>query len=129
MGAVTRRFAPGCARGDTGHRRSRYRSKAIQEESMADLARKSIPLVLSFAAVLASAALSAQAAERYPNRPVRLVLPFPPGGSTDYNARAIQDKLSELLGEQLIVDNRSGASGQIGTRIAARSAPDGYTLL
>jgi tripartite-type tricarboxylate transporter receptor subunit TctC len=96
---------------------------------MEGLARSSIPLVLSFAAVLAAAALPAQAAERYPTRPVRLVIPFPPGGSTDYNARAIQDKLSELLGEQLIVDNRSGASGQIGTRIAARSAPDGHTLL
>ena len=81
------------------------------------------------AVFLAAFAPTLPAAERYPNKPIRLVLPFPPGGSTDYNARAIQDKLSELLGESLIVDNRSGASGQIGTRIAARSAPDGYTLL
>jgi tripartite-type tricarboxylate transporter receptor subunit TctC len=58
-----------------------------------------------------------------------VIVPFPPGGSTDFNARAIQDKLSEFLGTQLVIDNRGGASGQIGTRIAKGSAPDGYTLL
>ena len=95
---------------------------------METLGRRSVRYVL-LAAILAVLAPSAPAAERYPDKPIRLILPFPPGGSTDYNARAIQDKLSEFLGEQMIVDNRSGASGQIGTRIAARSAPDGYTLL
>ena len=69
------------------------------------------------------------AAEKFPTRPIRLIVPFPPGGSTDFNARAIQDKLSDFLGEQLVIDNRSGASGQIGTAIAAQGAPDGYTLL
>jgi tripartite-type tricarboxylate transporter receptor subunit TctC len=58
-----------------------------------------------------------------------MIVPFPPGGSTDFNARAIQDKLSDLLGQQLVIDNRGGASGQIGTKIAMQSATDGYTLL
>jgi tripartite-type tricarboxylate transporter receptor subunit TctC len=73
------------------------------------------------------AATAAHAAERYPARPIRMIAPFPPGGSTDFNARAIQDKFSELLGQQIVIDNRGGASGQIGTRIAKDSAPDGYT--
>ena len=85
--------------------------------------------ILMAAALAAALALPASAAERFPARPIRLIVPFPPGGSTDFNARAVQDKLSELIGEQLIVDNRGGASGQIGTGIAMRSAPDGHTLL
>ena len=67
--------------------------------------------------------------ESYPARPVRVIVPFPPGGSLDFNARAIVDKLTEHLGQQIVIDNRSGASGTIGTGIAARSAPDGYTLM
>lgn len=68
-------------------------------------------------------------ADSYPSRPIRMIVPFPPGGSLDFNARAIADKLSENLGQQIVVDNRSGASGTIGTQIAARSTPDGYTLI
>jgi tripartite-type tricarboxylate transporter receptor subunit TctC len=67
--------------------------------------------------------------DNYPVRPIRVIVPFPPGGSLDFNARAIVDKFSEALGQQLVIDNRGGASGTIGTGIAARSAPDGYTLL
>jgi tripartite-type tricarboxylate transporter receptor subunit TctC len=86
--------------------------------------------ILSAAVLLAGAAAAFGApAEKFPDRPVRLIVPFPPGGSTDFNARAIQDRFSALLGEQLVIDNRGGASGTIGTGIAARSAPDGYTLL
>ena len=81
------------------------------------------------AAFLAAAAVPAQAAEPYPTKPIRIIVPFPPGGSTDFNARAIQDKLSDLLGQQVVIDNRGGASGQIGTRIGKDSAPDGYTLV
>jgi tripartite-type tricarboxylate transporter receptor subunit TctC len=68
-------------------------------------------------------------AQDYPNRPVRLVSPFPPGGSVDLVARLVAAKVTENLGQQMVVENRSGASGNIGTEIVARSAPDGYTLL
>jgi tripartite-type tricarboxylate transporter receptor subunit TctC len=96
---------------------------------MVETFRSSICFGLLTAAVLAAAVPPAYPAEKFPARPVRVIVPFPPGGSTDFNARAIQDKLSDLLGQQVVVDNRGGASGQIGTRIAKDSAPDGYTLL
>jgi tripartite-type tricarboxylate transporter receptor subunit TctC len=91
--------------------------------------RSSIQFGLLTAVLLAANALPALAAEKYPTRPVRVIAPFPPGGSTDFNARAIQDKISDLLGQQVVIDNRGGASGQIGTRIVKDSTPDGYTLL
>jgi tripartite-type tricarboxylate transporter receptor subunit TctC len=72
---------------------------------------------------------AAAAADDYPNRPITLVVPFPPGGSTTIVARIIGDKLAEALGQQIVVDNRGGAGGTIGTRAVAKSAPDGYTLL
>jgi len=96
---------------------------------MDGICRSSIRFGLLAAALLAATALPAHAAERYPTRPIRMIAPFPPGGSTDFNARAIQDKFSDLLGQQVVVDNRGGASGQIGTRIVKDSTPDGYTLL
>lgn len=65
----------------------------------------------------------------YPDRPLRLIVPFPPGGGNDILARAIGQRLGESLGQQVIVDNRGGAGGLIGNSIAATSAPDGYTLL
>lgn len=67
--------------------------------------------------------------ENYPSKPVRLIVPFPPGGGTDLIARGIAQKLSENLGQQMVVDNRGGASGNLGTELAAKAAPDGYTLL
>ena len=65
----------------------------------------------------------------YPTKSIRWIVPFPPGGSADVLARLAAPKLSEALGQQIIIDNRSGASGTIGTVAVARSAPDGYTLL
>lgn len=71
---------------------------------------------------------AAQDAANYPNKPVRIIVPFAPGGASDFAARVIQHKLSDILGQQLVVENRPGASGNIGMDVAARSAPDGYTL-
>lgn len=65
----------------------------------------------------------------YPEKPIRLVIPFPPGGGTDVLARALQDKLEAALGASVIIDNRGGAGGTIGCTLAARADPDGYTLL
>ncbi len=76
---------------------------------------------------LASAAAEVKA-ERYPQRPIRLIVPFPPGGS-DLVARAVAQKVSESVRQPLVVDNRPGAAGTLGTRLAATAAPDGYTLL
>jgi tripartite-type tricarboxylate transporter receptor subunit TctC len=64
----------------------------------------------------------------YPNKPLRMIIPFAPGGASDFVGRIIQPRLSEVLGQQVIVENRAGASGNIGVEAAARSAPDGYTV-
>ncbi len=68
-------------------------------------------------------------AQDYPNRPIRLVVPFAPGGGSDFVGRLIGQKLTDQLGQQVVVDNRPGAASLVGTQIAARGAPDGYTLL
>ena len=84
----------------------------------------------SLAIVALSTLLSlAAGAEGYPNKPVRLIVPFPAAGTTDLLARAMAQKFSEALGQQFVVDNRPGAGGNIGADIVAKSAPDGYTLL
>jgi len=85
--------------------------------------------ILWVAASIAFALPPLVLAQNYPARPVRLIVPFPPGGSVDVVARALTPKLSERLGQQVVIENRSGASGSIGTEIAAHAKPDGYTLL
>ncbi len=82
-----------------------------------------------FAALTALLSPWAAAAEAYPHKPIRLLIPFPPGGGTDILARGLQDKLETALGALVIIDNRGGAGGTLGCTLAARSAPDGYTLL
>ena len=64
----------------------------------------------------------------YPNKPVKMIIPFAPGGASDFVGRILQPDLSELLGQQVVIENRPGASGNIGVEAAARSAPDGYTI-
>jgi tripartite-type tricarboxylate transporter receptor subunit TctC len=79
------------------------------------------------AALLSSASLAH--AQNYPSRPITLIIPFAPGGSTSIVGRGVADKMGELLGEKVVVDNRPGAGGTVGTKAVAKSEPDGYTLL
>jgi tripartite-type tricarboxylate transporter receptor subunit TctC len=87
-------------------------------------------IALASAALLSwHAATSAQGASAYPSKPIRLIVPFSPGGSADTLARTLQTALSGALGQPLVIDNRGGASAMIGTELAARATADGYTIL
>ncbi|WP_219216410.1 tripartite tricarboxylate transporter substrate binding protein [Variovorax boronicumulans] len=86
-------------------------------------------LLLAAAAALCLAAPAFAQAQAYPTKPVRLVVPYPPGGPTDIVARVVAQKLSEQLGQQFIIDNRPGAGGNTGAELVARSPADGYTLV
>ena len=79
-------------------------------------------------AIALLATLPAQAQE-WPTRPVRMIVPFPPGGGTDTVARPLAAKLAQILGQQFVIDNRGGAGGTIGAGVAAKAPPDGYTVL
>jgi tripartite-type tricarboxylate transporter receptor subunit TctC len=79
--------------------------------------------------ILATLAIPARAADSYPTRPIAVIVPFPPGGANDLLARMVGERMSRSLGQSIVVENRSGAGGNIGSRQAARSPADGYTML
>ena len=83
-------------------------------------------IVTSLAGITFAAATMAA---DYPTRPVRMVVPFAPGGASDFVGRILQPRMSELLGQQVVIDNRSGAAGNIGVELAAKADPDGHTIL
>ena len=87
-------------------------------------------LARGIALLFAAASFGAMAAQpAYPSKPIRLIAPYPPGGTSDILARIAAQKLSETWGERIVVDNRPGASGSLGTEIAAKATPDGYTMV
>ena len=105
------------------------RFASVRRHRPSELSRAALLIVLAaLAAVLPLPAL-AQSADSYPNRPVKLLVPYAPGGATDIIARHLSTKLQEVLGQPFVVDNRAGASGNIALDAAAKAAPDGYTLL
>ena len=87
-------------------------------------------VLVALATIVASGAERLEAADDYPNRPIILVIPLPPGGTNDIMARAVSDKMSATLGQCIVVENRNaGGSGTVGTREVAHAAPDGYTII
>ena len=89
--------------------------------------RKATLLALACGAALLAPALHAQTA--YPDKPVRFIVPYPPGGGTDVIARIVQQRFQAALGQPIVIENKGGAGGSVGTELAAKSAPDGYTVL
>src|ERR1044071_7880297 len=86
-------------------------------------------MIRTFAALYLVLFALAASAQTYPTRPIRFIVPFPPGGGNDIVGRIVAVRLGEALGQPLVVDNRGGAGGTIGTDLAAKAPPDGYTLL
>src|SRR3954470_24372447 len=86
-------------------------------------------LVVAAVALLSLSCATAVHAQAYPNKPIKMIVTFPAGGGADYVARVIAPKLGDALGQSVVIDNRAGAGGVVGDEIAARSTPDGYTLL
>ena len=90
---------------------------------------RSLPYLAMAGALAASTGICAQGTTSYPNKPVRVIVPFAPGGGTDITTRAVAQKLTEKLGASFVVDNRAGANGVIGVDLVAKAAPDGYSLV
>jgi len=107
----------------------------MREKPMSDNATRAFHLVLRSTALVALAALAvlgesqSALAQNYPVRPIRMLIPFAPGGATDIIARMIEPRMSRALGQQIVVDNRAGAAGNIAVELTAQAQPNGYTLL
>src|SRR5688572_18912744 len=97
--------------------------------SSRDMTMKSTRRALLAFAAVAIAAVPAFAQADFPNKPIKIIVPYPAGGLSDFQVRAISEPLGKLLGQPIIVDNRPGASAGIGTQAAAASPADGYTLV
>ena len=93
------------------------------------LSNRSILAAVAAAIALAALPLAAHAQASYPDKPVRFIVPYPPGGGTDVIARIVQEKFAQALAQPVLIENRGGAAGSLGTDIAAKSAADGYTVL
>ena len=91
--------------------------------------KKSTLTLLLITTLASVTAAFAQDAKDYPSRPIKFIIPYPPGGGTDVVARILSEPLAAVLGQPIIIDNRGGAGGSLGTEIAAKAAPDGYTIL
>src|SRR4051812_26225542 len=99
------------------------------EQAAGGLSMKSMSLAVAVMAALTLGAQPSVHAQAFPSQPVKIVVPFAPGGSTDVGARIINAKLSALWGQPVVIDNRAGANTVIGTEAVAKAAPDGYTIL
>ncbi|MCB2042075.1 MAG: tripartite tricarboxylate transporter substrate binding protein, partial [Rhodoferax sp.] len=91
--------------------------------------RHLVALSMGIAAAFAAAPLAALAQSDYPNKPIKIIVTFPPGGTSDVMARMVADELGKLLKQPVVIENIGGAGGIVGTERAARMAPDGYTLV
>src|SRR5215467_7383467 len=96
----------------------------MRDRTMPKLA--SLPLAVMAAVIVLATPVAAQ---DYPTKPIRMIIPFPPGGGSDVTGRVVATALGERLGKQVIVDNRAGAGGVVGSELAANASKDGYTLL
>ena len=86
-------------------------------------------LAATLLAASIAVAPAAHAQGAYPDKPIRFIVPYPPGGGTDVIARIVQERFAQILGQPIVIDNRGGAAGSLGTEVAAKAAPDGYTVL
>src|SRR5580692_85755 len=109
-------------------RRGRSYSRGMGEITMRSVIRKSF-VALTLLGTLAALPNNQAAAQDYPTRPITMIVPYPAGGGVDAMGRLVGQKLSVALGQQVVIENRGGAGGMIGTRDAAKAVPDGYTIV
>src|SRR5882672_4640813 len=124
-------YSYGCPFGNRGspnilQKTGRVTSCVMREHRMSDRIVAAVLMALACAADVG--AQVAGGAGAYPARPIRLIIPFPPGGSTDIYARILAPEMARALGQQVVIDNRPGAGGSLGAELASKAPPDGYTI-